>query len=82
MRQRTTSSKSSSTVLDVHDDHSILRLAAVWTATLIGSITLSQIALGLASIYTALQIWKWIRDYRKERRLEKFEAWLKREPKE
>ncbi len=66
----------------MQDDHSILRLVAVWTATLIGSITLSQIALGLASIYTALQIWKWIRDYRKEKRLEKFEAWLKREPKE
>ncbi len=66
----------------MHDDHSLLRLAAVWTATLIGSITLSQIALGLASIYTALQIWKWIRDYRKEKRLEKFEAWLNRKEEE
>ncbi len=62
------------------DDHGngavFFKMGAIWLATFVGSITLSQIVLALTSVYTILQIWKLIREWRKERRREEFERSL------
>lgn len=63
-----------------HDASAWFKVAVAWAGAAVGSITLSQFVLFLTAIFTVLQIWKLIREWRRERRLEKFEAWLKREP--
>ena len=68
----------------MNHDHGWLKVAiawagnaAAWVGVTVSGITLTELVLFLTAIFTALQIWKSIRDWRKERRLEKFEAVLK-----
>lgn len=53
------------------------KISVAWIGLLIGGITLGQIAVVMTIIFTGLQIYKQIRDLRKERRLERLEAKLK-----
>ena len=60
-------------------DHTVawLKVAIAWLGVFVGGIGLSQIALVLTIVFTALQIYKLVRGLHRERRLEKLEATLK-----
>ena len=53
------------------------KIALAWIGALIGSVTLSQIAVVLTIVFTTLQIYKLIRAMRRDARMEKLEARLK-----
>ena len=55
------------------------KVAVAWIGLVVGGVTLSTIALILTIAFTSIQIWKAIREIRREMRLERLEAKLKHE---
>ena len=53
------------------------KVAVAWIGALIGTVTLSQIAVVLTIVFTLLQIYMLIRGVRRDARLEKLEARLR-----
>jgi hypothetical protein len=52
------------------------KITFAWLMLGVSGVTLSQLAIVLTIIFTALQIYKQIREIRRERRLERLEAKL------
>lgn len=57
-----------------------VKVSVAWIGLLVGGMTLSGIALMLTIIFTALQIYKQVREIRRERRLERLAEQLKERP--
>jgi hypothetical protein len=57
-----------------------LKVFCAWIGVLVGGVTLSQVAICMTIVFTGLQIYRQVRDIRKENRMEMLEVRLKTTP--